>query len=145
VLEIVGDCLYDAERGEHTRNTRLEGQCMYMVSSLGHIRLWSNSPEYFDRIRATAQIWEAELLQTTSCIVNTLLQRCNVLSLAKTPALLSIQSRNVQGVGLSGGTARCLAAQSWGSPRGREVDIGSPGKRKRGSVLSSSYPATSRS
>jgi hypothetical protein len=35
LLEIVGDRLYDAERGEHARNTRLEGQCMYMISSLG--------------------------------------------------------------------------------------------------------------
>jgi hypothetical protein len=34
LLEIVGDCPYDAWGGGHTRNTRLEVQCMYMVSSL---------------------------------------------------------------------------------------------------------------
>jgi hypothetical protein len=35
MLEIVGACSYDAEERRHTRNMRLEGQCMYMVSSLG--------------------------------------------------------------------------------------------------------------
>jgi hypothetical protein len=44
LLEIVGDRLYDAERGEHTRHTRLEGQCMYMVSSLGPHQVVDKQP-----------------------------------------------------------------------------------------------------